>query len=1537
MPKHDSLKDRLEELFSSLPPAAEPVPAVDAPQSEDKTAPISLPVDPGLPLAEAAQTIPEVQYSVQAPTISEGMFQTAFNNAVTGMCVTSTDGKFIHVNQALCDLLGYSLTELIGTSFQAFTYPEDLAVGGEAMRAMISGISDRAHIQKRYVTRQGSVIWADLNITLIRQDGKPQYFITLIQDVSETRRTSALLEKRVQELNCLNDIGHKIDERPPVPEFLEWVAKRIPTAFLHPEYCIAAIEMGNQIYGDQQALELPTKTVGGIRVGSELIGWLHVAYTQPVEAQLPHYFVDEESALVGGIVSRVAGYLESHSQAERADIQARQLTVLNEMGRALASLLDVQAICQTVRRYGAQLMDVSNIFIALYDEDSQTVTFPMAYSDDLLAEIPSRQLGHSLTDHIIRTAQPLLLSENVIEQMGQLGIEFVTFADDEPALSWLGVPIQYAERPIGVIAVQNTKIPGLFTERERDLLMAIANQAANSIMVARQFESTQQALAKIQDSQALLQSIVDNSPDWIFVKDRNHRFILANTSFARALGKEPQDFIGKDDLELGFPRETVMGDPEKGLQGYWWDDQRVLDTGEAITQPNELNRVDGEDRFFAVFKTALRDSRDQIWGLLGIARDITQLKHNEQFLTKRAVELTAVAEVATSAATALDPQEVLHNVVDSLKEKFDLYHVHIYTWEPEQGVLVLAAGAGEVGKQMVSQGWRIPLESEQSLVARAARERRGIIVNDVRLDPRFLPNELLPDTAAELAVPLISGNEILGVLDVQSRQVGYFTEEDVRIQTTLAYQVAALLQTAYAFQQAQKALEEAEALYTGSSLITNAQAIPEILNALLAMTALKKMDQASIFMFDHAWENQPPETLLVAAAWDKSGETGENLVGRTLAFDQYPGAAFLERDFTVSLADLFNEARVNEQMRVRFKNAGMRSFLASPLIAGGKWLGVLIAQAGEVIELRDAEIRRLDSLVDQAAALIQNLTLQKQMKVRLEELTALQRMLSREAWMAYRSQTSPEQLGYIYDQLETRSLKPERYPLIAQQFPDGNGGRAANDEKRGDERRSIPRAQPGTYAASLKLRGEAIGVLGVQTVAGRTLTTDEEIFLEAVSEQVAQALERARLLQAMQKAALELQGVADVGTATSTILSPEELLQAVVDMTQTNFGLYHVHIYLLDETGTDLILAAGSGEVGRSMVQEGWIIPVDQEDSIVAGTARSRLGQVVQDVHQQAGFMPNPMLPNTRAELAVPMVVADRLLGVFDVQSDTPGRFVMEDIRIYLTLASQVAIALQNARLYAEQLATVERLRELDNMKSAFLANMSHELRTPLNSILGFTQVLLEGLDGPLTDLMVSDLELIEKNGKHLLKLINDVLDMAKIDAGRLALSPEPTNVYELMDEVMITNASLAREKDLYMELDVDEKQDWMVIADQIRLRQIFINIIGNAIKFTDKGGITVEMEHLSAQTNEAIDCIQIRVRDTGIGIPPGKLEEIFEAFSQVDTSTTRKTSGTGLGLPISRRLVELHNGRLWAESSGIAGEGSTFYLELPVSGPARE
>jgi signal transduction histidine kinase len=525
---------------------------------------------------------------------------------------------------------------------------------------------------------------------------------------------------------------------------------------------------------------------------------------------------------------------------------------------------------------------------------------------------------------------------------------------------------------------------------------------------------------------------------------------------------------------------------------------------------------------------------------------------------------------------------------------------------------------------------------------------------------------------------------------------------------------------------------------------------------------------------------------------------------------------------------------------------------------------------------------------------IENLRLLAQAERYRGEAEQVSRRLTNEGWREYLGTRTELGAGYLYDQNQVQPLN-------------GNGHNG-----------STP-----ALSYPLVVRDEPIGELMLETADDAQAYTTELVV--AVAEQLSDHIENLRLLEQAEQKRLELETVATVSSTASTVLDPDKLLQAVVDLSKERFGLYHAHIYLADNSWQTLLLASGAGEIGRKMVAEEHSIPMDAEKSLVARALRERQSIIANDVRSQPDFLANPYLPDTRAEMAIPMIVGDKVLGVFDVQSNKSSGFTKEDANIYTTLASQVAVALQNARLYVEQAATVTQLRELDRLKSSFLANMSHELRTPLNSILGFTDVMLEGLDGDLTEYMDNDLRLIQKNGQHLLHLINDVLDMAKIESGRMNLHLEKFKIHSILDEVTSITSTLASEKNLALFIEEDSDQEIEIFADNTRLRQVMINLVNNSIKFTEKGKIALRASQLDGAR------ILITIKDTGIGIPPEQLEDVFHEFTQVDTSTTRKVGGTGLGLPISRRLIEMHGGRLWAESTGVSGEGSTFFVELPV------
>jgi signal transduction histidine kinase len=339
------------------------------------------------------------------------------------------------------------------------------------------------------------------------------------------------------------------------------------------------------------------------------------------------------------------------------------------------------------------------------------------------------------------------------------------------------------------------------------------------------------------------------------------------------------------------------------------------------------------------------------------------------------------------------------------------------------------------------------------------------------------------------------------------------------------------------------------------------------------------------------------------------------------------------------------------------------------------------------------------------------------------------------------------------------------------------------------------------------------------------------------------------------------------------------------------------------------------------MLDQDHQIPLDREKSVVARAARSKQIVSVEDTNIEPDFMVNPLLPDTLSEVAVPLVFGDRVLGVLDVQDDQPNRFTQADLSVFSTLAGQIATALQNASLFEEVQETAKRLREIDRLKSEFLANMSHELRTPLNSIIGFAEVLLMGISGELDPETQEDVQAIYDNGQHLLSLINDILDLAKIEAGRLSLHFEGVFIEPLLNEVKTANTGLLVNKPIEILIKVEDELP-TIEADPVRLNQILNNLVSNAVKFTEEGSIT-----LRASSEDG--WVYLQVEDTGIGIEDKDLEEIFEKFQQADGSFKRRAEGTGLGLAITRYLVQMHGGTITVESE--MGKGSTFTVRIPV------
>jgi signal transduction histidine kinase len=406
----------------------------------------------------------------------------------------------------------------------------------------------------------------------------------------------------------------------------------------------------------------------------------------------------------------------------------------------------------------------------------------------------------------------------------------------------------------------------------------------------------------------------------------------------------------------------------------------------------------------------------------------------------------------------------------------------------------------------------------------------------------------------------------------------------------------------------------------------------------------------------------------------------------------------------------------------------------------------------------------------------------------------------------------------------------------------------------------------------------------------------------------------------------QLTALGEVGRAVSSTLDLEIVLTTIVSRAVELSGLDGGVVFEYDEAAEEFTQRAqaetggalaearrstrirrGEGVIGRTAIT---LEPVQVPDITVPGAYEGRLREILIE-------------SGVRAVFAVPMVREGRLLGCLGVTRNHPGQFPAETIELLRTFATQSALAIQNARLFHEIEDKSRQLEAASRHKSEFLANMSHELRTPLNAVIGFSEVLLQQMFGELNAKQDEYLKDIYASGQHLLSLINDILDLSKIEAGRMELAAAPFHLPTALENAVTLVRERAARHGIALHLDLDPRLGELV-GDERKVKQVLLNLLSNAVKFTPEGG------RISLKAGQRDGAVEVAVTDTGIGIAPEDQAAIFEEFRQVGSDETRKQEGTGLGLTLAKKFIELHGGKIWVQSE--LGRGSTFAFTLPVS-----
>jgi signal transduction histidine kinase len=642
---------------------------------------------------------------------------------------------------------------------------------------------------------------------------------------------------------------------------------------------------------------------------------------------------------------------------------------------------------------------------------------------------------------------------------------------------------------------------------------------------------------------------------------------------------------------------------------------------------------------------------------------------------------------------------------------------------------------------------------------------------------------------------------------------------------------------------------------------------------------------------------------------------------------------------------------------------GLRSVVSVPMLRDNKPIGAICVTGVEPAMFTQRQVALLQTFADQAVIAIENTRLFDELQERLTATGDILRVISQsqrdvqpvlEAIAASARKLCRSTSGWVHtfdgnliNVAAVEGLRPEGLEVARRMYPmaPNRGGAPARailsravcyipDIRKDSEYRLQAFAEEAGFLCALAVpmlrEGRPIGTVTVAGAEPGMFTERQIAMLQTFADQAVIAIENTRLFNELQartaelgRSVEELEALGEVGAAVSSTLDVDTVLTTIVTHATQLSGTHSGLIYDYDEGKEELRaratvglseditdallrdpLLGGEGVTGAAITNRR---PVQVADMTADGVYESRIRPLM----LQSGF---------RAVLAVPLIREDQVLGALVVSRKEPGEFSPQVVELLTTFASQSALAIQNARLFHQ-------LEMASKHKSQFLANMSHELRTPLNAILGYTELIQDQIYGEVPEKINEVLDRVQGSGKHLLGLINDVLDLSKIEAGQLVLTLSAYSFSDVIQAVARSVGSLAAEKQL--RLTVDVAPDLPVgQGDERRIAQVLLNLVGNSIKFTEKGEVAVRV---SASDGAFL----VEVADTGPGIRKEDQAKIFEEFQQSDTTVTSSKSGTGLGLSIAKRIVELHGGRIWLES--VLGHGSTFFVSLPIKAERRE